>query len=81
MKKADLDQIAVVIENKLNEALAPLLKTTDSHQQTLHGVNGEDGLVREVAGIRRKVFLITSGIAGVVTAGLNILTHMVWGKQ
>ena len=74
MKKAELEQLRLVIR----EEIQPIRELTLSHEQTLHGAKGEKeagGLVNEVAGIRQKVFIITSGIAGAITAGLNTIIY------
>ena len=75
MKKAEIEQLRLVIR----EEIQPIRELTLSHEQTLYGAKGEkeaSGLVNEVAGIRQRVFIITSGIAGAITAGFNTVIYL-----
>ena len=74
MKNSDLQQIALIVETKLDDKLAPILKLVNEHEQILYGKNN-DGLVSDVKDIKKKVFLAVSGIATAFSAVVNITLH------
>lgn len=80
MKKSDFEQIRLVVREEIRTELEPIRDMVNSHQQTLHGAESEGGLIKEVNSIRRKVFLVTSGIAGAITAGFNLVIYYL-GKR
>jgi hypothetical protein len=76
MKKQDLEQIRLIVREEIRIQNEPIIKLTYSHQQTLHGVNGDNGLVSEVRDIKKKVFMIVSGVTTLLSTIFNGILYL-----
>ena len=80
MKKADLEQFRLIVREEIRVEVEPVRDMALSNNQTLHGAGNDPGLVNEVRDIRKKVFLITSGLTTLVTAVINGALYLL-GKK
>lgn len=62
LTKQDKEYFALTVKQAISEAIQPLATQVNEHEQTLYGVNRDNGLRSQVKWLNRFAWLLTGGL-------------------